>query len=70
MIFTNDVVVSSQCIFSEISELEQCEVPFKEVITAIVTTIAVLELGIFFILINSADKKQGNSRSKGERVCM
>ena len=44
--------------------------PYKEVITAIVIIIAVLELGIFFILINSADKKQGNSRSKGERVCM
>lgn len=62
--------MSIQCIFNEISELEQHEVPYKEVITAIVITIAVLELGIFFTLINSADKKQGNSRSKGERVCM
>ena len=62
--------MSIQCVFNEISELEQYEVPYKEVITAIVITIAVLELGIFFTFINSADKKQGNSRSKGERVCM
>lgn len=62
--------MSIPCIFNEIFELEQCEVPYKEVITVIVITIAVFELGIFFILINSADKKGSNKRSEGERVCM
>lgn len=60
--------MSIPCIFNEIFELEQCEVPYKEVITVIVITIAVFELGIFFILINSADKKGSNKRSEGERV--
>lgn len=60
--------MSIPCIFNEIFELEQCEECHIKVITVIVITIAVFELGIFFILINSADKEGSNKRSEGKSV--
>lgn len=41
---------------------------YKEIITATVITIVALKLGNFFILVNCADKKRGNSRSECARV--